>query len=149
MAYPKGNEYYKLRSKHGKDRQYPTVDEFREKCEEYISYCIENPIKEQEVVKYKDHYEIIELNRPRAMNIQGLCNWLDLSLQGFLNYEKRDDFVDVITRVRQIIYTYKFEHASVNMMNANIIARDLGLKDSSNVDHTTNGDKIDINVSIK
>ena len=41
------------------------------------------------------------------------------------------DFSSVITRIEQTIYAQKFEGAAVGSFNANIIARDLGLKDKS------------------
>jgi len=44
---------------------------------------------------------------------------------------KYDEFSEVIRAITNIMYTQKFEGASVGVFNANIIARDLGLKDST------------------
>lgn len=44
---------------------------------------------------------------------------------------KYDDFSEVIRVISNIMYAQKFEGASVGVFNANIIARDLGLKDST------------------
>ncbi len=49
----------------------------------------------------------------------------------------------VITRIKETIFTQKFEGASADLLNANIIARDLGLADKKDI--TSDGDKITYN----
>jgi hypothetical protein len=56
---------------------------------------------------------------------------LDISKDTWVNYKERKGFLEVSTRVEGIIYTQKFEGASVGAFNSSIIARDLGLKDNS------------------
>ncbi|MFC0183379.1 terminase small subunit [Pseudarcicella hirudinis] len=46
-------------------------------------------------------------------------------------------FLEVITRIEEIVYVQKFEGAAVGAFNANIIARDLGLADKQNIDLST------------
>jgi poly(A) polymerase Pap1 len=41
------------------------------------------------------------------------------------------DFSTVITDIEKTIYTQKFQGASADLLNANIIARDLGLSDKT------------------
>ncbi len=52
------------------------------------------------------------------------------------------DFLQVVSRIDEIIYTQKFEGAAVGAFNANIISRDLGLRDGSDV--TTNGKELEV-----
>jgi hypothetical protein len=47
---------------------------------------------------------------------------------------KGKEFSDVITHIEEIIKTQKFTYAAVNMFNANIIARDLGIKDNKEIE---------------
>jgi hypothetical protein len=61
-----------------------------------------------------------------------MCVFLDIPFKTLLEYEKRDGFSEVLTRVREIIVAQKFEGASVGAYNATIIARDLGLVEKSN-----------------
>ena len=136
MGAPKGNEYWKLRSKDGRDKQYPTPDELLSACNEYFDWVQDNPLKEQQIVKYKDSYEKIEVDKMRAMTIHGLCNFIDLSIEGWRKYKARKEFVEVTTRVEQIIYNQKFEGAAGGFLNPNIIARDLGLQDKQQTEHT-------------
>lgn len=155
MAAPIGNQYWKLRSKDGRDKIFETPEDLADSINDYFQWCQLNPLKEAQVVKGKSfdtdekdgevvttvkNYEIIEVSKMRPFTLEGMCNYLDISVDGFKLYEKRKDFIGVTTRARQIIYNQKFEGAAANLLNANIIARDLGLIDRKDV--TTDGDKI-------
>ena len=130
MAAPKGNEYYLLRSKDGRDTTY-TPETLLEAANEYFNWCLDNPLKESQVVKYKDSYEIIEVPKMRTFSIQGFCNYAEIMKQTFFNYEKREDFLDVTTRIRGVIENFQFEGAASGFLNPNIIARKLGLADKT------------------
>jgi hypothetical protein len=47
-----------------------------------------------------------------------------------------------ISWARNKCFVDKFEGAAVGAYNANLIARELGLRDKTEVDHTSGGDKI-------
>lgn len=138
MAWNKNNDYWKLRTKDGRDKVFSTPEELSNLANEYFQWCIENPLQEQVIQKRKisRDEEVIEkhdLDKMRPFTLTGLCNHLDVSLQTFLNYEKLDDFFDIVTRIRQIIETQQFEGAASGFLNPNIIARKLGLTDKSEV----------------
>ena len=61
----------------------------------------------------------------------GLCIFLDISQETWFDYSKKKDFSDVTKKIDKIIRTQKFEGASADLLNANIIARDLGLAERS------------------
>lgn len=144
MGAPVGNEYYLLRSKDGRDTTY-TPETLLEKANEYFNWCLENPLKEQQVVKYKDSYEKIDVDKMRPFSLQGFCNFAEIVIQTFHNYEnpdketkqeKEDDekgFLEVTTRIRGIIENQQFEGAASGFLNPNIIARKLGLVDRKSV----------------
>lgn len=136
MAAPKGNEYYKLRSKDGRDRIFNTPEDLLNACNEYFEWCQNNPLLESTLQKRKvsRDEEIIEtytIPKLRPFTIQGLCNFLDIAISTFQEYEKREGFSVITTRARQIIYNQKFEGAASGFLNPSIIARDLGLTDKS------------------
>lgn len=133
---PKGNEYWKLRSKHGRSKLYETPDDLLDACNRYFEWVQENPLLEAQVVKYKDYAELMEVPKMRPFTIHGLCNFIDLSIEGWRGYKARKDFSEVTTRVEQIIYNQKFEGAASGFLNPNIIARDLGLQDKKQTEHT-------------
>lgn len=149
MAPPKGNRFWELRSKHGRDKIFETPEIMWNAACEYFDYITANPLKNEEIVKYKDYYEIVEMNKMRAFTLTGLCLFLDVNTVYFTQFEeglkgKKDDlsngFSKVITRIRETIYSQKFEGAAANLLNPNIIARDLGLNE--NIDHTSKGKQI-------
>jgi hypothetical protein len=137
MPAPKGNQFWKLRSKHGRDKLFATADLLWEAACEYFQWCDNNPWQKTDF-KGKDIQEVkIPIQRPYTLS--GLCLYLDCNQDYFNQFEDRltdkdKDFSGVITRIREIIYTNKFEGAAVGTFNANIIARDLGLVDKKQVD---------------
>lgn len=152
MAWPKGNEYYKLRSKDGRDKIFETPEDLTEACNEYFQWIQDNPFHEAQLVNKsfivkKDGqeservpYSIAKLPKMRAMSLEGLCNFIDISVKGFKLYETRKDFIPVTARVRQIIDAQQFEGAASGFLNHSIIARKLGLVDRQ--DRTTGGEKL-------
>ena len=72
----------------------------------------------------------------RAMSISALCLWIGIDNSTWYEYAKKKDFSDVTTRAERVIYSQKFEGAAAEFLNANIIARDLGLKDKQETEHS-------------
>lgn len=139
MAAPKGNKFWQLRSKHGRDKLFKTPDLMWQAACEYFEWCDNNPLMET-VVHGKDS-TIIQLPKMRPYTIHGLCSYLDCNTQYFKTFkaqltEKDKDFNTVITRIEEIIYRQKFEGASCGFLNPNIIARDLGLTDKQQIEHS-------------
>lgn len=136
MQFIEGNEYWKLRSKDGRDKIFETPEILLDACNDYFEWVQNNPLKSSEIVKYKDYAELMEVPKMRPMTIEGLCNFIDISVVCWRKYKERPDFVSITTRVEQIIYNNKFEGAASGFLNPNIIARDLGLQDKQQTEHT-------------
>jgi hypothetical protein len=146
MAAPKGNKFWKLRSKHGRDKIFSSPDIFLESAYEYFEYCDNNPWLHNEVVKTgKEAGKILPVPTQRPYTIEALCRFLHITHQTFRTYETDEnykDFFTVFTHVREVIENNQFEGATVGAFNANIIARKLGLTDKKDVDLTSKGEKI-------
>ena len=145
MAAPKGNEFWKQRSKHGRDKLFKTPELLWNAACEYFQWIEENPLYELDW-KGKDADEV---HRPhiRPFTIQGFVLYCDASVNFFNQFEeslkgKKDklskDFSLITMRIRETIFRQKFEGAACGFYNANIIARDLGLTDKADI---TSGDK--------
>jgi len=132
LSADKGNEYWKLRSTDGRDTIYTPVS-LLDKSNEYFQWCIDNPLEEQISYHYQGAVVKDTISKMRPFTISGLCNFMDICVKTFNNYEKKEDFIQVTTRVKQIIFNQKFEGAAANLLNPNIIARDLGLIDRQDV----------------
>lgn len=144
MAAPKGNQFWRLRSKHGRDKIFSTPDILLEAAYEYFKWCEANPLIE---VDYRGSSPPVkvELPRMRALTLEGLTCFLDVNVMYFNDFEKglagkeddlSKDFSRVITHVREIIRNQKFVGAAAGFLNPNIIARDLGLTDKQDIEHS-------------
>lgn len=131
MAAPKGNQFWRVRSSHGRKPIFPDPDILWDACCEYFEWVEANPLWEDRVMSYQGVNTHEPVAKMRAMTVTGLCNFLDISLQAWTEYRTRNGFGDVTTRVDQIIRDQKFAGAAADLLNANIIARDLGLADKS------------------
>jgi len=133
MGAPKGNEYYKLRTKDGRDKIFKTPEDLAKACNEYFDWVIDNPLKEQQLFNYQGVITKDDANKMRPFTLEGLCNFLDIVLITFHQYEKDKDFSYVTSHARQIVENQQFEGAAAGFLNPNIIARKLGLSEKIHV----------------
>jgi len=129
MAAPKGNKFWKFRTKHGANKIFSDPVVLWDECIKYFEWCEDNPLMASEVVKYQGEATLKDVPKMRAMTITGLCFYLKVSFDTWQNYKKDKDLLDVIREAEQVIYDQKFSGAAADLLNANIIARDLGLSD--------------------
>lgn len=141
----KKEPFWKARTKHGRDKIFSTPEILLEACVEYFEWCDNNPLQEEKA--FANSPKII-VNLLRAYTLKGLCIFLHIDENTWQRYRKEEpykDFWAVVAEVDQIIYTQKFTGASAGLLNSNIIARDLGLRDQTDV--TTGGEKL-VNKSV-
>lgn len=131
MAAPVGNQFWKARSSHGRNPIFADPGSLWEACAEYFEWVEMNPLYEDKLTSYQGVNTHEPVAKMRAMTLSGLCIFLDISRQGWSDYRAREDFSDITSRVEEVIRTQKFEGASADLLNPNIIARDLGLADKS------------------
>lgn len=136
MAAPKGNQFWKFRTRSGPKQIWSDPVKLWEECILYFQWCEDNPLMASEVIKFQGVGSITEVPKMRAMTIQGLCFYLKISFDTWQNYKKQKDLLEVIHEAEQVIYDQKFSGAAADLLNANIIARDLGLVDKKDVDTT-------------
>jgi len=137
-----GNQFWKLRSKHGRDRLFATPELLWDAACEYFQWCADNPLYETKVFMYQGEIVTTEVPKMRAMTLSQLCFYLhcnDAYLRNFKLQLPKDekDFNAVIREIETIIYNQKFQGASADLLNANIIARDLGLSDKALIQQNT------------
>lgn len=134
MAAPEGNEFWKLRSKHGRDLIFSNPEILWEAANEYFEVTTNRKWIRTEF-NGKDAIEC-EVPTSAPFTMTGLYTFLEITAEGWREYRKRKDFSEIVTRIEQIIYTQKFEGAAVGAYNSSIIARDLGLADKKEVEKT-------------
>ncbi len=148
MAAPKGNQFWKLAPKCGRERSFSSPEILWDAACEYFEATDE---RKWVTVEFngKDATECHVPNET-PYTISGLCVFLGCDRRTLLNYEtdeKYKEFFPIVTRIKEIMFTQKFEGAAVGAFNSSIIARDLGLVDKSGVEHS--GEIKDVTVTIK
>ncbi len=141
MAAPKGNQFWKARSSHGRDKMFADSGSLWTSCCEYFEWVDDNPLWEMKVAQYQGEPVQMEVPKMRAMTLAALCFYLKISHETWNLYRAREDFVDVTREAEQVIYSQKFAGAAADLFNANIIARDLGLADKKEL-AGANGEKL-------
>lgn len=137
MAAPKSNQFWRNRSSHGRDKLFESSELLWEAAQEYFNWCDSHPwykIEANKNPKGPKAKELIKVPTAIPYTLSGLCVYLDASEKWWQNFRKNEnlsqDILYVITRVEEIIRNQKFTGAAVGAFNANIISRDLGLRDN-------------------
>ena len=137
MAAPAGNQFWKARTKHGRDRLFASHELLWESCCEYFQWVEDNPLFEMKPFAYQGVVVQEPVAKMRAMTIDGLCLFLDISPSTWYEWRKtEDDYSDIVTKAENVIRSQKFAGAAADLLNSNIIARDLGLSDKKETEHS-------------
>ena len=131
MAAPIGNRFWEARSSHGRKPIFDCPEKLWVACCEYFEWVEANPLQEDKIFQFQGMIVRDSVSKMRAMTIEGLCIFLYICRTTWNEYCAREDFAQVTTRAEEIIRNQKFVGAAADMLNANIIARDLGLSDKS------------------
>lgn len=130
-----GNQFWKQRSKHGRDKLFTSPELLWEAACEYFQWCDENPWETKQTVTKTNGKEVREAPTSRPYSLSGLCLYLNANqwwwhqFKAGLDDKDDKDFSHIISRIEDIIETQQFEGATVGVFNANIISRKLGLAD--------------------
>lgn len=127
--------FWKRRCKHGRDKIFSSKEVLWDSACDYFSWVDSNPLYETKAFAFQGVVTTEEIPKMRAMTMNGLCLFLGIGESTLHDYGKRDDFSAVVDLIRKTIYEQKFTGAAADLLNANIIARDLGLRDKSELDH--------------
>lgn len=154
MAFRKGNQLWKLADKQGRKNTFGNPDDMWDAACAYFLWCDKNPLFENKVFSHKDQGLVHKsLPRMRAYTEKGLCVFLGVASSYFRNFEKNNkasgaliEFMSVITRIRDVIATQKFEGAAAGLLQHNIIAYDLGIANKKHDDEEHEAKKIEITV---
>jgi hypothetical protein len=138
MAAPKGNKFWLARSKHGREKIISCPKVLWESCCEYFEWVEANPLWENKVAQFQGCVVDMPVAKMRAMTLSGLCLFLGINQETWRQWRSSEDqdFIGVLREAEEVIYNQKFAGAAADLLNANIIARDLGLTDKSQLEHS-------------
>lgn len=110
-----------------------TADKLHAAIVEYFDWAHSNPLLEAKPFAYKGDSWIEEVDKARPFTLHGVCTFIGVSLKEWAELEKDEELANVCAWASQIIYQQKFELAAVDLLNANFIARDLGIADKKEI----------------
>ena len=133
---PWGNEFWKSRKNTvGKDPIFETAEKLLEACEGYIKWVNINPLKEERLVSYKGVGTVKKINKMRAMTIKALCYHIGISYDTWRSYREKEHLKRVCEDVKAIMWEHNFTGATADLLNANLVARELGIKEKQEHTH--------------
>ena len=136
MAAPKGNQFWKARSTYGRGKIFSTPEALWDAACEYFEWVEENPLFEEKAWCTQGEVTKEPIQKMRAMTLTGLARFLHIDFTTWVEYTKLKAYSHDTRQIEEIVYEQKFSGAAADLLNANIIARDLGLKDQSKSEHT-------------
>jgi len=131
MAAQSGNQWWKLRSKHGRDKIFSTPEILWEEAVKYFEATDARKWIKKDWVG-KDAMQV-ERENETPYTKSGLFLFLGIDINTWDLYKDREDFIHITSRIEQIIYTQKIEGAAVGAFNQNIVARELGLAEKTEI----------------
>ncbi len=99
----------------------------------YFIWSNENPLYDTKTYNCAGEIITKEVPKIRAFSVKALCLFINISTATWWQYIHKEEFLDVTSRVLDIIYCQKFEGAAVDIFNTSIITKDLGLSDRHEV----------------
>jgi hypothetical protein len=123
-----GNKLWEARQPAGPAPKFADAASLWQACVAYFEWVEANPLFEEQILGYKGEATRVQVTKMRAMSKRALCDYLDIERTTWAKWKKdRPDLMATIERVESIIWTQKFEGAAANLLNANIITRELRL----------------------
>lgn len=132
------------RVKPGRPPHFKSPEDLWERALEYFAWEDKEVINEVKGVGYQGEYSLQDIPHSPPYTLHGLCIYSNITTTGLREYKKRPEFSRIIELIEEIIYKHKYKGAVVGLYNANIIARDLGLKDRTDI--TTDDEPLQTNV---
>ena len=152
MAATPGNQWWKLRSKHGCDAIFSTPEILESACEEYFKTTDERNDWDGQNWVGKDGEEVV-VKKKVPYSLKGLCVFLGVSSHYFSEFKKSEtfksnkDFLEVYTRVEDIIQTQQIDGSMMGYYNASLTARLNGLVDKT--DMTSGGEPLKAQIVVQ
>ena len=89
MAAPKGNQFWKLRSKHGRDKIFATPNDLLMAAYEYFDWNAKIPWYKKELLKSGDRAgELVDVPVERPLSERGLCSFIGVNTLYLNQFEK-------------------------------------------------------------
>lgn len=101
---------------------------------EYFKWVMENPLYADKIITFQGFASHVPEARKRLMSISGMCAFFGISHGTWYIWRRsRPELASAIADVEEVINRWNVEGAASDMLNANFIARLMGLADRQEV----------------
>jgi len=114
----------------GRPSLFNTPEDLWQAALEYFQWAENNPLWEAKAFSFQGGSWLEYLPKLRAFTFDGFQLHAGICDQTWRNYKNKEEFFGVASKIEKCIRDQKFSGAAADLLNANIIARDLGLKDN-------------------
>lgn len=117
----------------GRPPVFDTPQEFLMAAVRYFRWIENHPLQEEKIFQYQGEIIRDEQSKMRPYTKQGLASFLRIPVSRLDSYKGRQDpeWAEAVEMVEQIMYEQKFSGAAAGLLNSQIISRDLGLAEKS------------------
>lgn len=120
----------------GKPPAFKSPEEMKERAFEYFEWLKENQLFETKAFSSQGEVVYGDIPKLRPATQQGLCVFLNIGVSTWHDYKKKSEYSEVTSVIESVMYEQKFSGAAGGFLNANIIARDLGLSEKTESENT-------------
>jgi len=124
-----------LQNKVGRPAKY-TPQSILQKFIDFAQWLEDNPYYQEKGYSYMGEVTKENFKKPHIATFGGFCLFAGLTYETLSQYQKDSHFSEIIKLIKNAITEQKFSLAAAELVNANIIARDLGLADNINQNNT-------------
>lgn len=147
MACPKGAQFWKLRSKHGRDKIFADPKVLLKEAEAYFEWCDKHPWYRAELVKYQGVADEVGVTMRRPYTMEGLTRYLGVSA-GYFRAAKTNlkdkiergkaagcevELLDAIEQIELVVRAQQLEGAMLGVFSPNLVARINGIAENTKV----------------
>ena len=131
-----GNQWWKLRSKHGRDTLFESPQLLKEAFNEYVEWCEQHP---EYAAEWKDK-RLVKIPLKRVLLLEAFMSYCDTyadwwsEFKGSKAYANNKEWGRVMKEIETRIYVDKAIGATNGLLNSNVMIRMLKLSENINMD---------------
>lgn len=110
--------------------EYATPEDLWSAVSEYMSWCEATPVETPVSTFYLGDLKTGFVHKPRAMSVSAMCRFIGLTKNEWTKLKNSNEsFLRACTLVEDAINSQLYELAAADVLNANFVARAIGLSD--------------------
>ncbi len=131
-SFKNGNQFWKNRSKHGKDAIFTDPQKMMDAACEYFTWCENNPVEITEVHNVGGKIKRVKTYKRRVFLITGLSLYFGTNEKYFWHFKSNKsttpEFLEVIRMIEDTVRTQKHTMGYSGEAPTNIVTLDLGMR---------------------